>query len=82
MNREQYIQSLNKGEIGISTYYLYYTLLKGDKVDEDGFKKLFPQFYQLVPHLYNVINNRVIDVMDNHFKVNKVLQGNNILKRY
>ena len=81
MNRETYINSINKGELTAGIYFTYYDLLGGN-LDEADFSRYFPQFYQLVPHIHPIINNRVIAVMDSHYKVNIVKKDGNIIKRY
>jgi hypothetical protein len=81
MDRTTYIELLNKGTLNLSTYFEYYKLGKGT-LEIGEFEKYFPQFYRLVPHIHSVINNRVIAVMDNHYKVNIVTKDGNIIKRY
>lgn len=83
MDRETYIQNLNKGELTIPSYYKFFELGNG-KLGYNEFMKLFPGFYRIQnPVFQSTINNRVIMVLDNHYLVNLVYdrQGN-VLKRY
>lgn len=82
MEREQYISDLNSNHILLGAYYRFYELGKGT-IELPVFGQLFPQWYKYQnPFIQQTINNRVIAVLDNHFKVNLVIKDGNLVKRY
>jgi len=83
MDRQSYILQLNKNELTLDIYYLFFKEGKG-KLEFPDFAKNFPLFYNsLFPHIQAIINNRVIMYLDNLLRVNIVIdKEGNLIKRY
>jgi hypothetical protein len=79
MNREEYIELRNLGNIDFELFYEYYTTHCTEPIIKT-IEEFIQAFIQWLNRLINPTFDKVFEYYDNKFNVTKVIQNNQIIK--